>query len=555
MRKQNLTFSSIPTTCYRTERPAFFHQGERPTDVDDPLEKFIRNLSNTVRNDRFTFMVDGKPYMAHPKWLRDHVHEMKAFKHWEYDLREYLQFMIEHQHPDGFFYEMVQVDGDYHTTLMPERCMLHLPESGLTFVRLEVEADIEYLVVEGAVTVYKATGDDDWILKMLPYLERGIAYCTSNPNRWDAAHGLVKRGFTIDTWDFMNQEGDIRYLTPQTPMSIMHGDNSGVYAAMQQLAWLNRRFGRPQKAQEWEQRATALQQNLNQYCFNGEFYIHQLHLNHNGYDRLENQRLSLSNAYNINRKITTLQQAQSILNAFQQRQKTAGTFAEWFTVDPPYPKFKNYAAGEYINGTIASLTAGELAKAAFENGQEAYGWDIIRRLIALMEKDGELYFMYDPKTGKNAGGGPSGWGAAAILSAIEEGLAGIQDTDVCFGKMRFCPRWCATPKKEVKYITGYNVSHTFVESQFERKSNGLSFTLRSPATQIACHILLPQGSVAKGVTVNGQNRPFKAVTVGTSPYADFTVEQPAAAQKRDYTQYNAQGELKIEIALETGATK
>ena len=548
MNEKSLTFSSIPTTCFRTERPAFFHKGERPKDVDEPLEKLIRQLSTTVRNDRFTFMVDGQPYMAHPKWVRDHVHEMKGYKHWENDLREYLGFIIEHQHPDGYFYEMVQIDGEYHTTLMPERCMLHLPQSGLTFVRLEVEADIEYLMVEGAVTAYQATGDEEWMRRMLPRLERAIDYCTSDPKRWDKAHGLVKRGFTVDTWDFMNTDVnvDIRYLTEDTPMSIMHGDNSGVYAAMRQLAWLNDRFGNAARAEEWRGRAETLRENLNRYCFNGRFYIHQLHLGHPGFDGLENKRLSLSNAYDINRGVTTPEQARSILHEFQSRRETAGTFAEWFTVDPPYPPVKNYLAGEYINGAIASLTAGELAKAAFQNGEEAYGWDILTRLSALLEQDGELYFMYDPKTGKNAGGGPSGWGAAAILSAIEEGLAGIVDTGVCFDTMRFSPRWCVTPEKSVKYITGYSVSHTFVETQYEETPDALCFRLRCPSREIECHILLPEGFEAKQVTVDGTSAAFRRLTAGGSVYVDFTVLRPGQPP-HDPARYRPQAALDIRV--------
>ena len=40
----------------------------------------------------------------------------------------------------------------------------------LALVRIEIEADVEYLVVEGAYTVYKATGDEAWIRKVLPRL-------------------------------------------------------------------------------------------------------------------------------------------------------------------------------------------------------------------------------------------------------------------------------------------------------------------------------------------------------------------------------------------------
>lgn len=45
----NLTFGSIPTTCYRNERPAFFHSGEKPKDTDDRLEAFLRGMVKTVK--------------------------------------------------------------------------------------------------------------------------------------------------------------------------------------------------------------------------------------------------------------------------------------------------------------------------------------------------------------------------------------------------------------------------------------------------------------------------------------------------------------------------
>ena len=83
--------------------------------------------------------------------------------------------------------------------------MNFLPDDNLALVRIELEADIEYLVVDGAVMVYKATGDDEWIKSVLPALEKGIDYITSDSKRWDEEHGLVKRPFTIDTWDFLNK--------------------------------------------------------------------------------------------------------------------------------------------------------------------------------------------------------------------------------------------------------------------------------------------------------------------------------------------------------------
>ena len=52
-------------------------------------------------------------------------------------------------------------------------------------IRDRLEADIEYLVVEGAMQYYRVTGDDDWLRRVLPKLETGINYMTSAKKRFD----------------------------------------------------------------------------------------------------------------------------------------------------------------------------------------------------------------------------------------------------------------------------------------------------------------------------------------------------------------------------------
>ena len=142
---------------------------------------------------------------------------------------------------------------DRHWAMVDEDCRVLYPEDNESLVRLDIEADIEYLVVEGAMHCYQATGDDEWLKRVLPKLEKGIDYATSDAKRWDPAHGLVKRGFTIDTWDFTYRPGagTNRRINAETPMGIMHGDNSGVFQAMNQLAWMNDRLGASEKATAW----------------------------------------------------------------------------------------------------------------------------------------------------------------------------------------------------------------------------------------------------------------------------------------------------------------
>ena len=57
-------------------------------------------------------------------------------------------------------------------------------------------------------------------------------------------------------------------------MAAMHGDNTGVYQAMRQLAWMNERFGNAEKAQAWRTRAERLRANVMKHLWHGRFCRH-----------------------------------------------------------------------------------------------------------------------------------------------------------------------------------------------------------------------------------------------------------------------------------------
>ena len=509
------------------------------------LGGLIFKLRKTVMGDRRLLFVDGRVLMVCINWIRDHIHEMKAFRHWEQDLQGFMDFILDHQSDEGWFFEMIKPLDDLHWSYVSEKYHRKFEEDNLAATRLELEADIEYLMVEGAVRIYQALGDEAWIRQALPKLEKGIEYMLSDPTRWDAEHGLVKRPFTIDTWDFTwtKDSGINRRIEADTPMSIMHGDNSGVYQAMKQLAWLRRRFGDEAKAAEWERKAEALRSNMMKHLWNGKFFIHQLHLNHEGLDRLEGERLSMSNAYDINRGVVGIEEARKIIGEYKARRETTEAFAEWFSIDPPYEFFGNHRKNTYVNGGITPFTAGELAKAAFQNGEEEYGWDIIRRLDALVKETGELYFLYGPQTKENLAGGPSGWGAAALMDAIEEGLAGIRDLDVRYRVLAFEPRWSATGYKELRYVTGCEAAKTRIDVRHMRNEERMVYQLECPSEEIRCHILLPKGKKCAGLTVNGKETAFAESRIAESGYVDFVIEAGEApgedrygwAQTREFT--------------------
>ena len=136
---------------------------------------------------------------------------------------------------------------------------------------------------------------------------------------------------------------------------------------------------------------------------------------------------------------------------------------------------------------------------------------------------GILFFLYDMYNGKNKGGGPSGWGAAAIIAAVDEGLAGFVDTGVQFDTMRFQPRWRITDREYGKYITGYESSGIFAESSYKYYQDADCYRLAVPSNEINCHILLKQNCDVKQIVCNGKSIEFATESLSGSMYANFVL--------------------------------
>ena len=65
--------------------------------------RFLMLLRQTVLKDRRTVFIDGEAMTANINWVRDHIHELKAFIHWERDLKSYFAKLNLPQKP--FFYK------------------------------------------------------------------------------------------------------------------------------------------------------------------------------------------------------------------------------------------------------------------------------------------------------------------------------------------------------------------------------------------------------------------------------------------------------------------
>ena len=511
--------------CGNYNNPEFSLPGVVTTS-DAELGNFLQRMREIIMANRRLLFIDGKVIVCNHNWFRDHVHQMKGWMHWEYDPLSFLQFIIDTQRADGQFFELVKQIDDRHWAKVDEDCRVMFMNDNLSLVRLELEADVEYLVVEGAWQYYRMTGDDKWLASVLPALEKGIRYQTSDPKRWSAKYGLCIRPYTIDTWDFTNDFASQNDRRIAGPMCAMHGDNTGVFQAMRLLAWMNRRLGNAAKAENWDREAEKLKANIMKHLWNGRFFVHQMPVDGNPpLDGHEAERLSLSDSYALNRGILAGDECRAVIDEYRRRRETTDAFAEWFTIDPPYsPSFMKYKPGRYVNGAISPFTAGELAKGAFANGREAYGWDIVKRMMEMVKRDGTICFLYDPKTQAPQGGGPSAWGAAAMMSAVDEGLAGVVDAGTGYDTIAFSPRWPVTHYREIRYITGYELTKKYVDVRWIMTGKGMRYNVRGPAKMIKAHFLMPDGMSCKKLLVNGVDTKFTEVAVDASRYVDCEVD-------------------------------
>lgn len=500
---------------------------------DNPADaRFFTLLKEIVQGDELTIREGERAVRTNPSWVRDHIHEMKAYRWWENDLTSFVDRLIELQPERGFFHEIITGLGDSHLTFVKPEFVYRNEQDKVGFVRLEQEADVEYLMAEAVHTIWKATGDNEAMAKRLPAIERGLKYNLEDPTRWDPRHKLLMRPFTVDTWDFTwGVSTSNRGIDPDMPMCIMHGDNSGLYAACLQVAEMRAALGDTEAAKKWRETAEGIRERANRLLWNGRFYTHEYHLQPVDVGCDESNMLSLSNTYDINRGMPTHEMAVKIIDEYRARRKSnPNDVAEWYALDPPYPNFVLYKAGEYINGGIAGFVAGELAKAAFRHGREEYGADILKRVRELSEKTGTVYFLMT-RDGKDIGMGPRGWAAAAVMSAQMEGLAGIADQGVLFEKIELAPRYPSAGINSARACLKYGPSDAYVATDYthDTKSRTITIGLAGSPEKVDFHILMPSGAAPASVRVNGRAVKSATRSVEQGRYCDFSITRTAAS--------------------------
>ncbi len=475
-------------------------------------------------------------------WLRDHSYQSRGFRYFETDVTSLIDAFRRAQRPDGSLPDF----------------LARRAAGVLAAGRKEVEADVEYLFVLAVYDAWQATGDDAWLRTNLAPMRRALVYTMSDPLRWDAARQLVKRPYTLDTWDFSygpttqdptnGRPAPRHWIDDTTIWGIFHGDNTGLAFALERLALIEDRVGDPTRAVQARTDAAGIIERLNALSWNGAFYTHFVPLepfDAPGVD--ESRQLSLSNTFVLNRDLLTRQQGRAVVDEYFARGQLRGTtFAEWYSIDPPFPSGSyglngrpGEQPGEYVNGGIMPLVGGELARGAFRYGAEAYGFATLHRYHYLISSTGATYLWYYPEGNPGISGvdtiATDGWGASAMLAALIEGAAGVEDRAARFRDLRISPRWAAaTDLTNAHVVVRYAASDAYVAYRWRLAPGQITIDLAGDADQRELRVLLPAGAGA-----------ISNVTADDTPIA-FTEEDRFGSR---YVVVDASGHQRVTVAF------
>lgn len=506
-------------------------------------DNFFSTIKRFLEKDQVTYHIDGQRVHGYRSpdcnaiWIRDHSDILRGARYMEKDMLSGTAHFADTQLANGSLMDFVSCAMDR--------------ENWTKYVRVPVEADVEYRFVKAVFLGWQSSGNDEWLQKMLPHAEKALNYSLNHPWRWSSEYGLMKRAFTIDTWDFdyvtPNQPWLNFQITDQTHWGIFHGDNSGLFEACQILATLFSVCSDESRANQWSETARGIQSRANEVCWNGNFYTHRIPLDDFTIPNFdESVQLSLSNPMAINRGMATHDMAVNIIREYQNRSDRA--FAEWFSIDPPFPAGlfgdPKIIEGAYINGGIFPLAGGELARAAFEHGFEKFAVKTLVKYAKMIEETGETYLWYFPdgtpstvETSTSPEATPTdGWGSSAMLYAFIEGLAGIVDNSCLFKNVRLSPRWIAAGIDRAEVKVGYGASDSGIHYTFQwiQAENKIMLDLAADSA-IKLHLLLPEGKKASQVKKSGNNLTFDHEKVEGSNYVN--------------AELNVDGKAKIEIHL------
>ncbi len=545
----------------KIQRPCFFRlEVETKIETGNPefdgIQSYLREISAKCCAE---VEVKGKKVSlagragdtTYTIWFRDGGYGLLAYVYWHPYLKEFCDFFLATQDRTGFFRGTKMVTMD------------NLPSE---FGRCYNEPDLEYIAVIVVHRVWQATGDDHWMKKCLPKLERGLkAVMTSRKkitthtrkdgkvltlyyrNSWDEKHGMVKRTHTCDTWDFQqNKPGG-------SPVYVIAAcDQSGYFRAMKLLEKMHGALGNEETSRHWCEKAEELRKKANRLLWDGTKYLHHKHideLDHGSFN--ESEQLAMGNTWAMNRGVANHPQCVSIINEYKERWDKTGDKWPWWSLQPGYPTgtfngeksgFWAKVQGSYANGGLICWVGGELAYAALEHGCENFGVQQLKLYYQLLRNtrggnntwywpDGTPGLSYPNSTDHSI------WDIGAWMLALQEGLAGIKDTSKLFEDVSCSPKWSAAQMTRAKVVSTYPGNNNYFSYSYEHspETGKLKIKFSGTGNNVNFSVLIPKNMEASKVMLDGKGIKYKIKWIEKSAYCEFQAKIRKNISKQSFS--------------------
>ena len=115
---------------------------------------------------------------------------------------------------------------------------------------------------------------------------------------------------------------------------------------------------------------------------------------------------------------------------------------------------------------------------------------------------------------------PDNWGAAAVVYALIEGLAGIKDSGVAYDSAILAPRWESSEVKKANVSVKYEASGGYLSYMYnyDTRKEELNINFTGNAGNYSLKILLPEGKQPSGVSLDGNAIQFNISVIEDSNY-------------------------------------
>src|SRR5512135_2223608 len=130
---------------------------------DPLLDALTPRIRDFLEKSVVAYTMMGKPVRGFRSpdspsiWIRDHSDILRGGKYWEEDLQAVLEHFAETQSARGWFFDNFAVK--------PEKPPCER-ENWARYIRVPVEADVEYRFVKAVFLTWQATGDDRWLRRL-----------------------------------------------------------------------------------------------------------------------------------------------------------------------------------------------------------------------------------------------------------------------------------------------------------------------------------------------------------------------------------------------------